>query len=158
MFVHIGDFRYLIYRARDATFRGVDGQVSHRFGLAATATLFGDYVRAELSDDATPVPRIPQARLGVRWEGKLGALAGSVEAYRHVTQDRVAALETTADGDAIVNASLAWRTDFGAGRWVELYVSGTNLTNRLAFAHASYVNAQSPLRGRNLVFGLRNQC
>ncbi len=57
----------------------------------------------------------------------------------------------------MINATLAYRFPHGPGRWTELYLSGTNLTDELAYSHASFVKAQSPLRGRNIVFGLRNQ-
>lgn len=41
----------------------------------------------------------------------------------------------------------------GGAETVELYVRGTNLTNELAFAHASFVKNQSPLRGRSITVG-----
>lgn len=40
---------------------------------------------------------------------------------------------------------------------VEFYVRGTNLTDRLAYSHTSFVKNQSPLRGRHVVLGLRHQ-
>jgi iron complex outermembrane recepter protein len=36
-----------------------------------------------------------------------------------------------------------------------VFVRGTNLTNELAFNHASFIKNASPLRGRNVVVGLR---
>ncbi|MCA0978840.1 TonB-dependent receptor plug domain-containing protein [Qipengyuania flava] len=36
-------------------------------------------------------------------------------------------------------------------------VRGSNLTNELAYVHTSFVKDQSPLRGRNVVLGIRTQ-
>lgn len=160
---------FLVYTAGKARFNGIDGQASIRFrpgsgltsglisGLTSRLTVFGDYVHAELADGKGYLPRIPPARLGARYQGDWGPLSAGLEVYRQFTQDRLAPLETRTDGYNMVNATLAYRFGHAAGRWTELYLSGTNLTDELAYSHASFVKRQSPLRGRNLVFGLRNQ-
>lgn len=56
----------------------------------------------------------------------------------------------------MLNATLSYRFDLGRARAVELYVRGSNLFNELAFAHTSFVKDQSPLRGRNVVIGMRH--
>ena len=148
---------FLIYTAGKARFSGIDGQASYRLTPAARVTLFGDVVRAALGDDKGYLPRIPPARLGARYDGSWGPLSAGLEVYRNFTQDRLAPRETRTDGYNMVNATMAYRFQHGAGRWSEVYLSGTNLTDELAYSHASFVKAQSPLRGRNIVFGLRNQ-
>ncbi len=148
---------FLIYTAGKARFNGIDGQASVRLTQASKVTVFGDYVHAELADDKGYLPRIPPARLGGRYEGEWGLLSAGFEVYRQFTQDRLGSLETRTDGYNMVNATLAYRFPHAPGRWTELYLSGTNLTDELAFSHASFVKAQSPLRGRNIVFGLRHQ-
>lgn len=148
---------FLIYTSGKARFSGIDGQASYRLTPASRLTVFGDYVHAELGDDKGYLPRIPPARLGARYDGNWGALSAGLEVYRNFTQDRLALLETRTDGHNMVNASMAYRYQHGSGRWSEVYLSGTNLTNELAYSHASFVKAQSPLRGRNIVFGLRTQ-
>ena len=37
----------------------------------------------------------------------------------------------------------------------EFFVRASNLTNELAYNHASFIKDVSPLRGRNVVVGLR---
>jgi len=148
---------FLIYTAGKARFNGIDGQASYRLTPASKVTVFGDYVHAELGDEKGYLPRIPPARLGGRYEGAWGPLSAGFEVYRQFTQDRLAPLETRTDGYNMVNATVAYRFPHSPGRWTELYLSGTNLTDELAYSHASFVKAQSPLRGRNIVFGLRNQ-
>lgn len=148
---------FLIYTAGKARFNGIDGQASVRLTPASKVTVFGDYVHAELADDKGYLPRIPPARLGGRYQGEWGLLSAGIEVYRQFTQDRLGSLETRTDGYNMVNATLAYRFPHAPGRWTELYLSGTNLTDEQAFSHASFVKAQSPLRGRNIVFGLRHQ-
>ena len=148
---------FLVYTAGQARFNGIDGQASYRLTPASKVTVFGDYVHAELADEKGYLPRIPPARLGARYQGDWGPLSAGFELYRQFTQDRLAPLETRTDGYNMLNATLAYRFPHGVGRWTEVYLSGTNLTDELAYSHASFVKAQSPLRGRNIVFGLRNQ-
>lgn len=84
-------------------------------------------------------------------------MSAGLELYHQFTQDKLALLETRTDGYNMLDATVAYRFPHRLGRWTEVYLSGTNLTDELAFSHASFVKRQSPLRGRNIVFGLRNQ-
>jgi len=149
--------RLLVYNAEDASFSGIDGQVSHRFDRASTLTLFGDYVRARLRNSDEHLPRISPGRLGARYGWTAGPVTAEVEAYRTFAQNRYAAYETRTGGYNMLNASVTYRLDAGWARNVELYLRGTNLTNELAYSHTSFVKQQSPLRGRNIVLGLRHQ-
>jgi iron complex outermembrane receptor protein len=84
-------------------------------------------------------------------------VTAELEAYRTFAQDRIAAYETRTGGYNMLNASLVYRVEQGWARNVELYLRGTNLTDELAYSHTSFVKRQSPLRGRNIVLGLRHQ-
>lgn len=147
---------FLLYTAVDAEFYGVDGQVSYQPTPASRVTVFGDYVRANVRNSDDNLPRIPPGRLGTRYEHRVGSLSGDVEYSHSFGQDRVASYETPTSGYDLVNATLSYRFDLGQARAVELYVRGTNLLNDLAFVHTSFVKDQSPLRGRNLVIGMRH--
>lgn len=146
---------YLLYTAADARFTGVDGQVSHRLTPESQIAVFGDYVRADLKRVEDNLPRIPPGRLGVRYDWERGPVSAGLEYYRTFGQDRIASYETETDGYDMLGASIAYRLDLSPDRSVELYARGTNLTDELAFVHTSFVKDQSPLRGRNVVFGLR---
>lgn len=148
---------YLVYTAADATFKGIDGQVSYRLSPESRVTVFGDYVDADLKNQNDHLPRIPPGRLGARYGGNWGPLAADLEYYRAFAQNRFASYETRTGGYNMVNATLAYRFDVGLGKSVEFYARGTNLTNELAFAHTSFVKNQSPLRGSNIVLGMRHQ-
>ncbi|WP_343527570.1 TonB-dependent receptor [Sphingomonas sp.] len=169
-------FRYLAYTPADSVFTGIDGQISHQFDAASRITIFGDYVRARMKGrgvadlcvrvgtrkyDCTGgnnnLPRIPPGRLGARYEGNWDAFSADLEYYRTFGQDRIAAFETTTPGYDMLNATLAYRFDIGSGKSVELYARASNLLDELAFVHTSFVKNQSPLRGRNIVLGMRHQ-
>lgn len=148
------DFRLIRYEAADATFTGVDGEVRHRFG-GVGVSLFGDYVRAKFKGGRGNLPRIPAGRLGARADGAWGPISADVEYYHLFEQDRIAGFETRTPGYDMVNATLAYKMKIGPKAEAELFVRATNLTNELAYNHASFIKNASPLRGRNFVLGLR---
>nr|WP_278254282.1 TonB-dependent receptor [Sphingobium sp. BYY-5] len=149
------DFRLIRYTAADATFTGIDGEVRHQFTSDFGVSVFGDYVRAKLKDDLGNLPRIPAGRLGGRADGKWGALSADVEYYHVFEQGKVASFETRTPGYDMFNATLAYKLELGPKADAELFVRANNLTNDLAFNHASFIKNASPLRGRNFTFGLR---
>lgn len=149
------EFRLIRYQAADARFTGIDGEVRHRFSPNIALSVFGDYVRAKLKDGLGNLPRIPSGRLGGRAEGQWGGLHADLEYYRVFQQDRIAAFETKTPGYDMLNATLSYKLELGRSHTAELFLRGSNLTNDLAFNHASFIKDASPLRGRNLVVGLR---
>jgi len=127
--------------------------------------VFGDYVGTDLTSEEVDVdldasddnlPRIPPGRLGARLDLASGPLSADIEYYHTFEQDKVALYETPTEGYGMLNATIAYRFAIEGGSELELYARGTNLTDELAFVHTSFVKNQSPLRGRNVVFGLRH--
>ncbi|MFN3944958.1 MAG: TonB-dependent receptor domain-containing protein [Allosphingosinicella sp.] len=149
------DFRLIRYDQRDARFAGVEGMVRHQITPEIGIGLFGDYVRARFTGGGDDLPRIPAGRLGTRLDVRSGPLFGDVELYRVFEQDRIADFETETPGYTMLNATLAYRLPVGQFGQSELFLRGTNLLNELAFNHVSFVKEAAPLRGRNLVVGLR---
>ncbi len=147
----------LAYTPADVRFLGVDGQISYRLDARSQVTVYGDYVDADLKSTNDNLPRLPPGRLGVRYALTEGPITADVDYSRTFAQNRFASYETRTAGYDNLNATFAYRFDTGLDRSVEFYVRGTNLTNQLAFAHTSFVKNQSPLRGRNVVLGMRHQ-
>jgi iron complex outermembrane receptor protein len=156
---------YLLYTASDASFTGIDGQVSYAFSPEVRVTVFGDYVGTDLTSEEVDVdldasgdnlPRIPPGRLGARLDLAGGPLSADIEYYHTFAQDKVALYETPTDGYGMLNATFAYRFEIPGGGDLEVYARGTNLTNQLAYVHTSFVKDQSPLRGRSVVLGLRH--
>ncbi len=152
------DFRLIQYTAGNAKFTGIDGEVRHRFAPGFALAVFGDYVRARVKEGGVDdnLPRIPAGRLGLRADGRWGPLSADLEYYHVFEQDKVAAaFEERTPGYDMVNATLAYKLKLDSRASAELFVRASNLTNALAYNHASFIKNASPLRGRNFVFGLR---
>ena len=174
-----------MWRQDDARFHGfeakLDWDIADTDAGRWSLSLFGDIVRARLLADAGNsatrvfeirhgdhvdqlqaqvatggnLPRIAPARIGasLRWERE--ALRASLGAVRYAKQDEVAAYETATPGYTLVDAHIAWHIDTRSGRELELFVDGTNLSDREARPHTSFLKDVVPLPGRNLVFGVR---
>ena len=150
------DFRLIRYSQADATFTGFEGEVTQHIAPWLSATVFGDYVRGELKGGGGHLPRIPAARLGVRAEAFSGPWSGDVEYSRTFKQNDIAAFERETPGYNMVNATVAYDVDL-AGMKSQVFLRGTNLLDEVAFNHASFLAETAPLRGRNLVVGLRTR-
>ena len=117
----------------------------------------GDHFHREEAQVATGgnLPRIAPSRIGgeLRWERD--GWRASVGAVRYVEQDDVAAFEEPTPGYTLVDAHVAWHIDTASGREWEVFVDGSNLTNREARPHTSFLKDVVPLPGRNVVLGVR---
>ncbi|MDG2527818.1 TonB-dependent receptor domain-containing protein [Caulobacter endophyticus] len=148
------DFRLVRYSQDDATFTGLEGQVTQKLKPWLSVTAFGDYVRAKLKDGGGNLPRVPAGRLGARSDLKSGAWSGNVEYVRVFDQDRIATFENETPGYNMVNATVAY--DLPMGPVIgQVFLRGANLLDERALNHASFVSTSAPLRGRNVVLGLR---
>ncbi|HSD17276.1 MAG TPA: TonB-dependent receptor [Thermomonas sp.] len=116
-----------------------------------------DHVHREGAQVATGgnLPRIAPSRIGseLRWER--GSWRASVGAVRYLEQDDVAAFEDATPGYTLVDAHVAWHIDTASGREWEVFVDGSNLTDREARPHTSFLKDVAPLPGRNVVLGAR---
>lgn len=148
------DFRLIRYSQADATFTGIEGELTQQFTPWLSGTVFGDYVQGELKGDGGNLPRIPAARAGVRLAAFQGPWSGDVEYSRTFKQTDIAAFEHETPGYDMVNATVAYDVDLGPVR-SQIFLRGTNLLDETAFNHASFLAETAPLRGRNLTVGVR---
>ncbi|WP_129645721.1 TonB-dependent receptor domain-containing protein [Peristeroidobacter agariperforans] len=146
------DFRLIKYTQDDAEFTGLEAEATYRVSESLSATVFGDYVRAELKDGGN-LPRIPAARYGTRLNAKLLAIAGELEYYRVNEQDDIADLEAVTPGYDMLNLTLSF--DVLGENGPVMYVRGTNLLDEVVWNHASYLARVVPLPGRGVTAGLR---
>ena len=150
----VDGLQLLQYSQADATFTGIEGQVRQRVTRNMGVTLFGDTVRAKL-DGGGLLPRIPATRAGVRLDANWNAWEGQVEWVQVARQNRVAAFETATPGYGMLNLGAAYHGKLANGSPWQLYVKGTNLTDRLAYAHTSFIKTAAPLMGRNITVGVK---
>lgn len=143
----------LQYAQQNATFTGIEAQVRQRLNRHAGITLFGDTVRARLADGSL-LPRIPPARAGLRLDATWNAWQGQVEWVQVARQTRVAAFEQPTAGYGMLNLGVSYRGQTNGTPW-QVYLKGNNLTDRLAYAHTSFIKNAAPLMGRNVTVGVR---
>ena len=141
--------------------------------------LFGDLVRGKLAGRGTRelslsvphgdhshdyhlqlarggnLPRIAPWRVGgeLRWER--GPLRASLGAIRYARQEHLAEFEQATPGYTLVDAHLAWHADTAQGNAWEMFLDGSNLLDREARVHTSYLKDVAPLPGRGINLGLR---
>lgn len=151
--VHDG-FQLLEYSQADARFTGLEAELRHRFNAIWALRLWGDVVRAERAD-GTRLPRIPPARLGAQLQASWQGWKGNVEWVQAARQSRVAPLESSTAGYGLLHAGISYQLRTPQGQPLELFVQGRNLTNRLAYAHTSFIKDAAPLMGRNITVGVK---
>ena len=143
----------LQYSQAGATFTGMEGRVRQRITQRLGVTLFGDSVRARL-DGGERLPRIAPARVGLRLDANWRDWDGAVEWVQVARQNRVAAFETATPGYGMLNLGLAYNGRTGSGTPWQVYLKARNLTDRLAYAHTSFIKDAAPLAGRNVTVGV----
>ncbi|NID14178.1 TonB-dependent receptor [Luteibacter yeojuensis] len=153
------DLPVRIWSQNDAAFRGAEAEATFHLAKGTSGNwdlrVFGDTVRATLSDGGGNVPRIPAGRIGSTLSWKADSLRASLGAVRYMKQDKVAAFETDTAGYTLVNAHFAWTfVNDDRSQW-EAFVDGNNLTNQTARPATSLFKDAAPLPGRNVSVGLR---
>ena len=181
----VDDAPLRVWRQDDARFHGVeaklDWDIAETDAGLWSLNLFGDIVRGRLVADAGStvlqvfevehgdhvdevsarvatggnLPRIVPARVGATLRCERDGWRASLGAVRYAKQDDVAACETATPGYTLVDAHVAWHIDTRGGRELELFVDASNLTDREARPHTSFLKDVVPLPGRNVVFGVR---
>lgn len=150
----VDGLQLLQYSQADATFTGIEGQVRQRLNRHFGITLFGDTVRARLAGGGL-LPRIPATRAGLRLDGNWNAWEGQVEWVQVARQGRVAEFETATPGYGMLNVGVSYSGQFSGGTPWQVYVKANNLTDRLAYAHTSFIKNAAPLMGRNVTVGVK---
>ena len=144
----------LQYSQADARFTGFEGHVRQRLNSIWGVTLFGDTVRARLGD-GMPLPRIPSARAGLRLDARWSGWQGMAEWVQVGRQRRVAEFESATAGYGMLNLSASYQMHTAGGTPWQIYIKARNLTDRLAFAHTSFIKSAAPLMGRNVTVGVK---
>lgn len=155
----VHDLPVFAFLQRGARFTGLEAELftpiaATRAG-AIEMRLFADYVRGEL-DDGTELPRMPPLRYGARFQYRGGRVLAGIEGAKYGSRERSGAFETPTEGYTMINADFLWRFAARRGAELELFASGSNLADREARKHTSFVKDLAPLPGRNYVLGVRS--
>ena len=173
-----------IWRQDDARFSGLEAKLDWDIADNATGlwtlSTFADTVRARLTDPAGStqivvavphgdhahdvdalvatggnLPRIAPSRVGANLRWERDGWRASVGAVRYARQDDVAAFESATPGYTLLDAHVTWHLDSASGREWEVFVDGSNLSNREARPHTSFLKDVVPLPGRSVALGVR---
>lgn len=148
------DFRLIEYTQGDASFAGVEADASYRFSPNVSVTVFGDYVRGKLRDGAGNLPRIPSARVGARTDLTWDRWGSFVEYTQVFRQNRIASYEDTTSGYGLLGAGVSYKGKMADTDYL-LYLKGSNLLNKLAYNHTSFISRAAPIQGRSIMAGVR---
>lgn len=123
-------------------------------GHQADFRVSADYVRGTNRTDGTPLPRLTPLRVTWGFDYRTAAWALSAEARHAASPDRLAPGETATSSYTLVNASISHRVKSGPVS-ADVFVRGTNLFDRTARLHTSFLKDVAPLAGRDLSAGVR---
>jgi iron complex outermembrane receptor protein len=149
-----------VYRfiQRDARFHGAELEAVfhlHGDGDRQLDLIVGaDYVRGRNQDDREHLPRITPTRTkaGLAWSHGPFALGGEVQWVS--SQQRTAPNELPTDRYELVSAYATYRHIVGRTVW-DLFIRGTNLGDKEARVHTSFLKDVAPLPGRSVMAGVR---
>jgi iron complex outermembrane receptor protein len=146
------------FAAKNALFYGGEAEAVVHLVEQSTYSihlqLTADYVRAEQTTDDEPLPRIPPLRFGSALRFDTRRFHLGIEMRAVARQTRVAPSETETPGHALLNADASYVLPVESSS-IEVFVRGTNLGNREARVHTSFLKDFAPLPGRGVAAGVR---
>jgi len=142
-----------VYQQDDVDMYGFESEFIYQVTEPLKASVFADYIRAELSDGGN-LPRIPPMRVGLELDYQVDNYAAGLSVSHYFDQDKVAELESETDGYTIVDANFNYYLE-GIGNDTVLFIKGDNLTDEEARVHASFLKNLAPLPGRGISVGIR---
>jgi iron complex outermembrane receptor protein len=153
----------VVFHLIEPTLQESDAAAFRSPGVAADAPeviqglhldLRADYVRSRDMETDRSLPRMTpfrtQAALVHDWNG----LHSRIETQYVARQNQTSENESSTASYVLLNAMVSYRLKAGPTRW-DIYVRGTNLTNREARVHTSFLKDVAPLPGRGVLLGMR---
>lgn len=146
------------YTARDATFTGLEAEVSMNLlengDTVLDLTVFGDLVRAEF-DNGGNVPRIPPAKIGAELRYSSSVWSMHAHLTRVARQDDAGALELPTDGYVLLSLYGDYHWRFGSDSELKLFAQANNVLDEEIRLHQSFLKNYAPEAGRGVTVGLR---
>ncbi len=143
----------LVYQQDDVDMYGVEAEFVYQISSPLKASVFGDYINAQLSDGGD-LPRIPPMRIGASLQYQGNTYDGELSMNHYFEQNDIAPLETKTDSYSLIDMNMNYYID-GIGNDLVLYVKANNLTDEVAKVHSSFLKDVAPLPGRNFSIGIR---
>jgi len=143
----------LIYQQDDVDMYGIEAEFFYQITSPLKASLFGDYINAQLSDGGN-LPRTPPMRIGASLQYQGNSYDGEFSINHYFKQNDIAPLETVTDGYNLIDMNMNYYLD-GLGSDLVFYIKANNLTDEVAKVHSSFLKDVAPLPGRNFSVGIR---
>ena len=148
------------YESADAEFQGVEFEINwlamQNQGWDLLLSAYGDTVRGKNKTEGGNLPRIPAARIGFGFEVQQEKLDFGMKLIHALKQDNVAAhgdeTEAVTDSYSVLSAFASYDLNIG-DNVATLFLRGNNLTDELAYNHASLLKSHAPLAGRSVEVG-----
>jgi len=148
------------YESADAEFQGVEFEIDwlamQNPGWDLLLSAYGDMVRGKNKTEGGNLPRIPAARIGFGFEVQQEKLDFGMKLLHSLKQDKVAVhgdeSEDVTESYSVLSAFASYDINIG-DNVATLFLRGNNLTDELAYNHASLLKSSSPLAGRSVEVG-----
>ena len=156
--VEIDDLPVKDYIAVDAEFQGLEVEIDwlamENPGWDLLLSFYGDTIEGKNKSEGGSLPRIPASRLGFGFEVMQEKLDFGLKLTRSLKQDDLGHHEEETPAFSLLNAFASYDLKFGDSVG-QLFVKGSNLTDELAYNHASVLKQFAPLPGRSFEVGLK---
>jgi iron complex outermembrane recepter protein len=142
------NFAFVNFVGADAMLQGIEAHADFQLAPGVFAEFGADLVRASLSRNDDPLPRMPPFRIrgGLRYQRNAFQLGGDVVGTGK--QDRVLGAETPTDGFTLLKLFASY--SFVSGRAVSTITARVdNITDTLYRNHLSLIKDLVPEMGRN---------
>ena len=142
------DFAFVDFVGADAVLQGIEAHADFQLAPGVFAEFGADLVRASLTRNDDPLPRMPPFRIrgGLRYQRNAFQLGGDVVGTGK--QDRVLGAETPTDGFTLLKLFASY--SFVSGRAVSTITARVdNVTDTLYRNHLSLIKDVVPEMGRN---------
>jgi iron complex outermembrane receptor protein len=141
------------YTQTDATFKGVEFEVTKALSDTWAFTVFSDYVRAKL-DEGGDVPRIPPLQYGFALDFNSGEWRGQLRLTEAADQNHPGDSEESTDGYTRLDGSLHRHLHTGGQEWL-IFLNVRNLLDEDIRNATSFLREVAPEAGRSLELGAR---
>ena len=146
------------YESIKAEYQGLEVEIDwlamENPGWDLLLSAYGDLLRGKNKTEGGNLSRIPATRLGLGFEVQQEKLDFGAKFVRSFKQDKLGHHEETTPAFSLLNAYASY--GFSAGESAgQVFLRGYNLTDELAYNHASLLKQFAPLPGRSVEIGLK---
>ena len=150
------------YEGIDAEFQGIEVEIDwlamENPGWNLMLSAYGDMLRGKNKTEGGNLSRIPASRIGLGFAVQMEKLDFGLKFTRSLKQDKVAVHDDHSEDPtaaySLLNAFASYDVNFGKSVG-NLFVKGYNLTDELAYNHASVLKQFAPLAGRSVEIGFK---